>query len=92
MTLNFPNESRSFDAKRNRVLFWGHDGALEISFFLEADALQKLGSLKPEMTGAEAAILKVFDAARERIYQAAARVHARRGDGSYSYSLAAADF
>lgn len=92
MTLNFPNESRSFDVKRNRVRFWGHDGAMEICFFLEADALQKLGSLKPEPTGVEAAILKVFDGARERIYQVAARVHARRADGSYCYSLAAADF
>ena len=92
MTLNFPNEARSFDAARNRVRFWGYDGAMEISFFLEIDALQKLGSLKPEITGPEAAILKVFDDARERIYQAAARVHARRADGAYSYSLAAADF
>ena len=31
MTLDFPNESRSYDAKRNLVRFWGYDSALEIS-------------------------------------------------------------
>jgi hypothetical protein len=91
MTLSFPNESRSFDASRTRVRFWGHDGAMEISFFLEADALHKLGAA-PDTSSSETAFLNVFDAARERIYQAAAKAHARRADGSYSYSLAASDF
>ena len=42
MTLNFPNGSRSYDAKRNLIRFWGYDSALEISFFLEVSALCKL--------------------------------------------------
>jgi len=92
MTLNFPNDSRSFDAIRTRVRFWGYSGAMEISFFLEADALRKLAGISPETAGGEAAFLNVFDAARDQIYQVAARVHARRSDGSHSYSLDAADF
>ncbi|MGB9389555.1 MAG: DUF1488 family protein, partial [Xanthobacteraceae bacterium] len=34
MTLTFPNQSRSFDATRCAVRFWGHDGAMEASFFV----------------------------------------------------------
>jgi len=92
MTLNFPNESRSYDAVKNRVRFWGYDGAIEISFFVEADALRKLGSLSAELSGVEAGSLKVFDAARERIFQVADKVYKRGRNGSYAYSLAAADF
>jgi Protein of unknown function (DUF1488) len=33
MALSFPNQSRSFDATRCAVRFWGHDGAMEASFF-----------------------------------------------------------
>lgn len=92
MTLHFPNESRSFDASRNRVRFWGYDGALEISFFVEEEALRKLGPLSPEASNIEALLLQVFDAARERIYKVADEVHSYRPNGSYAYSLAAADF
>ena len=92
MKLSFPNQSRSFDTTRSRVRFWGYDGALEISFFVEADALQKLGLLSPEMNGVEAVLLKVFDTARERIHKVADKVYRRDRNGSYDYSLAAADF
>jgi len=92
MKLNFPNESRSFDTTKNRVRFWGYDGAIEISFFVEADALQKLGPLSPEMSSVEAIILKVFDAARERVHKVANKVYRRDRNGSYDYSLVAADF
>ena len=33
MTLNFPNLSRSYEARQNRVRFWGYDSAREITFF-----------------------------------------------------------
>ncbi|MEJ2396510.1 MAG: DUF1488 family protein [Candidatus Thiodiazotropha sp.] len=39
MALNFPNPSRSFDASKNRVTFWGYDSVIEISFSVEGDAL-----------------------------------------------------
>ena len=43
MTLRFPNPNRSFDATRCAVRFWGHDGALEASFFVTDDALRRVG-------------------------------------------------
>ena len=89
MKLSFPNPSRSFDATRNRVRFWGYDSAMEVSFFVGADALKKLC---PEMSSAEAGFLKAFDAARKRIHEVAEEVYARGRKGSYAYILAAADF
>ena len=32
MALNFPNPSRSYDASRHCVCFWGYDGAREVAF------------------------------------------------------------
>jgi hypothetical protein len=92
MTLNFPNESRSFDAKRIRVQFWGYDGAIEISFFVSADALQKLGLLSLEATDIETRVLSVFDAARERIHQVADKVYGRSRKGDYVHCLVPTDF
>ena len=89
MKLSFPNPSRSFDATRNRVRFWGYDSAMEVSFFVGADALKKLC---PEMRSAEAGFLKAFDAARKRIHVVAEEVYARGRKGSYAYILAATDF
>ncbi len=89
MTLSFPNQSRSFDARKNRIHFWGYDSAIEISFFVEADALQKLN---PEMSGTEVGLLKAFDAARERIHEVADKVYVCGRKGSYAYLLAAANF
>ncbi len=73
LSLNFPNLSRSFDATRNTVRFWGYDRAMEISFIVEAGALQ---ALRPEMSRTEAGILKAFDAARERVHEVADKVYA----------------
>jgi len=89
MSLSFPNPSRSFDADKNRVLFWGYDSAIEVSFFVEADALKRLC---PEMSGAETGFLQAFDAARKRIHEVANKVYVRSGKGTYSYILAATDF
>jgi hypothetical protein len=89
MQLNFPNPSRSFDAPRNRVRFWGYDSAIEISFFVEADALRKLS---PEMSNVETGLLKAFDAARKRIHEVADKVYVLGRKGSFAYILAAKDF
>jgi hypothetical protein len=89
MSLSFPNPSRSFDASKSRVCFWGYDRTIEVSFFVEADALKRLC---PDMTGAETGFLKVFDAVRNRIHEVADKVYVRDGKGSYAYSLAAEDF
>ena len=42
MTLNFPNQSRSYDATLRAVRFWGHDGAMEASFYVNEDALKRI--------------------------------------------------
>ncbi|MGB5606083.1 MAG: DUF1488 domain-containing protein [Gammaproteobacteria bacterium] len=89
MRLSFPNPSRSFDASSSRVCFWGYDSAIEISFFVEADALKRLC---PAMSGAETGFLKAFDAARTRIQEVADKVYTRGGKGSFAYVLAAEDF
>lgn len=87
--LNFPNESRSFDEIRNRVCFWGYDSAIEISFYVAAEALQ---SIDPEMEATEDGILQSFDGARERIHEVAGKVYAAGQKGSYAYDLIANDF
>jgi len=89
MMLNFPNPSRSFDATRDRVRFWGYDSAIEISFFVEANALRKLC---PEMSNVEAGVLNAFDAARKRIHEVADKVYVRGRKRTFAYILAAKDF
>ena len=87
MTLNFPNRSRSYDARRNFICFWGYDSALEISFFLEVSALHKLN---PQTGNVEEGYLQAFDAARDRIHETARKVYSQAPKGAYL--LAAADF
>ena len=72
-----------------RVRFWGYGSAIEVSFFVEADALQQLC---PEMSNVEAGFLKAFDAARKRIHEVAEEVYVRDSNGSYAYSLGVDDF
>ena len=81
MSLSFPNQSRSFDATRRAVRFWGHDSAMEASFFVTEDALKRV---QPDARFDEAGLLGAFDKHRELIYQAAARVYARGHRGSYN--------
>ena len=75
MTVSFPNQSRSYDATRHAVRFWGYDRAMETSFFVMADALRRL---EPGVSSDEAAFLKAFDLNRQLIYAAATRAFARR--------------
>lgn len=85
--LNFPNESRSYDATHRCIRFWGSDGAMEISFFLEQGALEKIAA---GPTAGESSLLRSFDQNRERILQTARKVYGRRRKGSYE--LIAEDF
>jgi hypothetical protein len=80
MALSFPNQSRSYDATRRAVRFWGHDSAMEASFFVTEDALQRI---QPNMRLDEAGLLSAFDLNRNRIYAAAAKVYSRGRKGSY---------
>jgi hypothetical protein len=87
MTIQFPNPSRSYDATRHAVRFWGHDSAIEASFFVAADALKRL---QPSMDADEGSLLSAFDLNRGRIHAAAAKVYGRGRKGSYE--LTRADF
>jgi hypothetical protein len=59
--ISFPNQSRVFDPTRRAVRFWGHDSAMEWSFFVTEDALKRL---QPNVLRDEAGLLLAFDANR----------------------------
>ena len=88
MSLGFPNPSRSYDPNRRRIRFWGHDSAMEVSFFLDEGAIF---ILYPKTRNTEAAILEAFDAARERIFAVAAKVYAPSQHRSF-YNLTGDQF
>lgn len=87
MTLNFPNRSRSYDAGRRCVCFWGYDGAFEIPFFVHQDALARINT---EPKWDEAVSLSTFDKFRDRILEVAGNVY--RGRRKDAYTLMASDF
>lgn len=85
--LSFPNLSRFFDPTRRAVRFWGHDSAMEWSFFVTEDALKRLA---PNIERDEASFLLAFDVNRTAIHAAATKAYKRERRGSYE--LAATDF
>ena len=87
MPVRFPNLSRSFDVTRDAVRFWGYDSAIECSFFVTRAALKRL---VPDLRPDELALLSAFDAHRNLICHAAAKVYVRGRKGSYE--LDAPDF
>lgn len=87
MGLHFPNQSRSYDATRHAVRFWGHDSAMEASFFVAEDALKRI---QPDMRLDETGLLNAFDRNRDLICTTAAKVYGRGHKGSYD--LVAGDF
>ena len=84
MAINFPNRSRSYDATRRAVRFWGYDRSMENSFFIMADTLKEI---QPNLRSDENDILQAFDANREQIYSIAARVYARGRKGAYNLNV-----
>jgi hypothetical protein len=87
VALNFPNQSRSYDAIRKVVLFWGYDGVMEKAFSIPVDALMKIRVL---LQHDEAGLLQIFDANRDLIYRAALKAYSRKGNGPFN--LTAANF
>ena len=85
MTINFPNRSRSYDATRQAVRFWGYDQSMESSFFVTVDALSKL---QPDMKTNAVDLLRAFDTNRDRIYAIAAKVYGRGRRGTYDLNAA----
>ena len=86
MALTFPNPSRSFDATRDAVRFWGYDSAIECSFFVTRGALARL---VPVLLPEEPALLAAFDRNRELICRAATRVYLRGQRRSYELDASA---
>jgi hypothetical protein len=87
MALNFPNRSRSYDATRRAVRFWGHDGPMEAAFFVNEDALKRI---EPGVEGDEAGLLGAFDSHLELIHATAAKIYMRSRRGACE--LIPADF
>jgi Protein of unknown function (DUF1488) len=87
MTLRFPNQSRSYDATRRAVRFWGHDDAMETSFFVTDGALARI---KSDIKSGEAGFLSAFDLNRSLVYATAAKVYDR--SQRVSYDLVPTDF
>ncbi len=83
--INFPNRSRSYDATRRAIRFWGYDRSIESSFYLSEAALMRL---QPNLQSNVPDILRAFDTNRERIYEIAAKVYARGRRGSYNLDVA----
>ena len=85
MSLSFPNQSRSYDATLRAVRFWGHDGAMEVSFFVNEDALKRI---EPSMRSDESGLLTAFDSHRPLIYAVATKVYRRSRKGAYELTAA----
>ena len=85
--LNFPSPSRFFDPTRRAVRFWGHDSAMEWSFFVTENALKRL---QPNVERSEASLLLAFYTHRAAIHAVAITTYKRERKGSYE--LVAADF
>jgi hypothetical protein len=83
--IDFPNHSRSYDHTRRAVRFWGYDSAMEASFFIEENALRRI---QPDAHPDESGFLKAFDANRDLICAAAARIYVRGSKGSYDLVVA----
>jgi hypothetical protein len=78
--IDFPNHSRSYDPTRRAVRFWGHDSAIEASFFVNEDALRQI---QPDARPDESGFLNAFDSNRDLICAVAAKLYVRGSRGSY---------
>jgi hypothetical protein len=69
--LEFPNPTRSFDEARNAVRFVGYENMVPIAFFVEVEALLKLGA----SSASEAECLAAFDASLKLMHDTARKAH-----------------
>ena len=82
--VTFPNQSRSYDATRHAVRFWGYFRSMENSFFVSTEALRRI---QPDMKADETGFLKAFDNNRDLICATAAKVYANGSKGSYDLTV-----
>jgi hypothetical protein len=81
--LQFPNPSRSYDASRHCVCFWGYDNSREITFMVN-DAV--LRNLLPGVGSDERSLLDVFDEFREKVLEIAQKQYVAGPRNRYSIS------
>lgn len=89
MRLSFPNQSRSYDDSKNRICFWGYDKTIEVTFFVETNALKQLS---PDLSEIEAGFLLAFDTVRNKIEKVANDIYESDKKRTFSYILSAQDF
>ncbi|MFL9870202.1 DUF1488 family protein [Paraburkholderia megapolitana] len=83
VALEFPNPSRSYDASRHCVCFWGYDNSREITFQVD-DAM--LRNLQPDAGSDERSILGAFDQFREKLLEIARKRYVSGPQNRYSLS------
>ena len=83
VALQFPNPSRSYDASRRCVSFWGYDNSREITFVVD-DAILK--NLQPGVGNDERSILGAFDVCREKLLEIARKLYVGGLQNRYSIS------
>ena len=83
MSLNFPNPSRSYDAFRHCVNFWGYDNAREIAFAVDNSVIT---NLSPSAGSDEPAVLAAFDRHREQILTLARGLYVGGPQNRYTIS------
>ncbi|MFM0478566.1 DUF1488 domain-containing protein [Paraburkholderia strydomiana] len=81
--LQFPNPSRSYDASRHCVCFWGYDNSREITFMV-GDAM--LRNLQPGAGSDERSVLGAFDEFREKVIEIARKQYVGGPRNRYSIS------
>ena len=65
--------------------FWGYDSAIEASFYVNEAALARM---QPGVPLDKSGYLSAFDANRDKICAAAARIYVRGSRGSYDLGTA----
>ena len=83
VALEFPNPSRSYDAARHCVCFWGYDNSREITFQVD-DAI--IRNLRPGAGADERSLLGAFDECRERLLEIARKQYVAGPQNRYSIS------
>jgi hypothetical protein len=81
VALQFPNPSRSYDAGRHCVSFWGYDNSREITFVVD-DAMLK--NLQPGVGNDERSIFGAFDVCREKLLEIARKLYVGGLQNRYS--------
>lgn len=84
MALSFPNPSRSYDASRHCVCFWGYDNTREVAFQVPEHVLMHFGEESP--SAEEADFLASFDRNRDEILLMAQDIYTAGSRNSYIIS------